>query len=300
MTAPHALTPRLALLLSLPPLLWAGNAVVGKLLVPAVPPALLNLLRWSLALALLLPLTQQLWRERGLLTQHWRWLAGTGLLGMGLYNALLYRALHSSDPLNVTLIAASLPLSMLLVGLLAFGVRPTLRQGLGALLSLLGVAVVISQGEWQRLRQVAFVQGDVLMLLANLAWALYSWLLARAPKGLAHWNWADLLAAQALFGLVFAGLGSLAEQAAGAPTVQWSGTLLLGLLYIAVGPSLIAYRCWGLGVREAGPALTGFFINLTPLFAALLSAALIGSMPRAFHALAFALIAAGILVSSRR
>ncbi|WP_374433830.1 DMT family transporter [Inhella sp.] len=300
MTAPHALTPRLALLLSLPPLLWAGNAVVGKLLVPAMPPALLNLLRWSLALTLLLPLTQQLWRERSLLAQHWRWLAGTGLLGMGLYNALLYRALHSSGPLNVTLIAASLPLSMLLVGLLAFGVRPTLRQGLGALLSLLGVAVVISQGEWQRLHQVAFVQGDVLMLLANLAWALYSWLLARAPKGLAHWNWADLLAAQALFGLVFAGLGSVAEQAAGAPPVQWSGTVLLGLLYIAVGPSLIAYRCWGLGVREAGPNLTGFFINLTPLFAALLSAALIGSMPRAFHALAFALIAAGILVSSRR
>ncbi len=300
MTAPHALTPRLTLLLSLPPLLWAGNAVVGKLLVPAVPPVLLNTLRWSLALALLLPMTRSLWRERGLLLRHWRWLAGTGLLGMGLYNALLYQSLHSSGPLNVTLLAASLPLSMLLVGLLAFGVRPTGRQALGAVLSLLGVAVVISQGEWQRLRQIAFVQGDLLMLLANLAWALYSWLLARAPKELAHWSWADLLAAQALFGLGFALLSSLAEQVAGAPPVQWSGTLLLGLVYIAIGPSLIAYRCWGLGVREAGPALTGFFINLTPLFAALLSAALIGSMPQAFHALAFALIAAGILVSSRR
>ncbi|MFO1251706.1 MAG: DMT family transporter [Inhella sp.] len=300
MTSPHALTPRLALLLSLPPLLWAGNAVVGKLLVPAVPPALLNLLRWSLALTLLLPLTQHLWRERCLLAQHWRWLAGTGLLGMGLYNALLYRALHSSGPLNVTLTGRQPAAFHAVGGPAGLGVRPTGHQALGAVLSLLGVAVVISQGEWQRLRQVAFVQGDVLMLLANLAWALYSWLLARAPKELTHWSWADLLAAQALFGLGFALLSSLAEQVAGAPPVQWSGTLLLGLLYIAVGPSLIAYRCWGLGVREAGPALTGFFINLTPLFAALLSAALIGSTPRAFHALAFALIAAGILVSSRR
>jgi len=300
MSTSHALTPRLALLLSLPPLLWAGNAVVGTVLAPAVPPVLLNTLRWSLALVLLLPLTQHLWRDRRLLLSQWRWLAGAGLLGMGLYNALLYQALHSSGPLNVTLIAASLPLSMLLVGLLAFGVRPTLPQGLGALLSLLGVAVVISQGDWQRLRQVTFVQGDVLMLLANLAWALYSWLLARAPKALAHWSWADLLAGQALFGLAFAGLCSLGEQALGAAPVQWSATLGLGLLYIAIGPSLIAYRCWGLGVRDAGPALTGFFINLTPLFAALLSLVLIGSKPRGFHALAFVLIAAGILVSSRR
>jgi drug/metabolite transporter (DMT)-like permease len=261
---------------------------------------LLNAFRWSLALLLLLPLTECLWRERARVRQHWRWFAATGLLGMGLYNAMLYRALHSSSALNVTLIAASLPLSMLLVGLLVYGQRPRALQGLGALLSLAGVAVVISQGDWQRLRDIAFVQGDVLMLIANLAWAMYSWLLARTPAALAHWNWADLLAAQALFGLALAWPASLLEQAQGATPLQWGAPLLLGLAYIAIGPSLIAYRCWGRGVAEAGPAVTGFFINLTPLFAALLGSALIGAYPEAFHALAFVLIAAGILVSSRR
>ena len=68
----------------------------------------------------------------------------------------------------------------------------------------------------------------------------------------------------------------------------------------AVGPSLVAYRLWGLGVAAAGPAVAAFFGNLTPLFAALLSAALLGEWPRPFHGLAFALIGAGILVSSRQ
>ena len=296
----HApLTPRLVLLLSLPPLLWAGNAVVGKWLVPLAPPVLLNALRWSLALLLLLPLTQCLWPERALLHRHGRWFAATGLLGMGAYNAMLYSALHSSSALNVTLIAASLPLSMLLVGRVIYGVRPRATQGLGALLSLAGVAVVVSQGDWQRLRDIAFVQGDVLMLIANLAWALYSWLLARMPAPLAHWNWADLLAAQALFGLALAWPASLIEQLHGTPPLHWSAPLLSALAYIAVGPSLIAYRCWGHAVAETGPAVTGFFMNLTPLFAALLGSTLIGTHPEAFHGLAFVLIAAGILVSSR-
>jgi drug/metabolite transporter (DMT)-like permease len=72
------------------------------------------------------------------------------------------------------------------------------------------------------------------------------------------------------------------------------------LLYVAIGPSVIAYRCWGLGVVRAGPALAAFFANLTPVFAAMLSAALLGEAPRWYHAAAFALIVGGIVVSSRR
>ena len=63
---------------------------------------------------------------------------------------------------------------------------------------------------------------------------------------------------------------------------------------------MLAYRCWGVGVQRAGPAAAGFFINLTPLFAGVLSAAFLGDTPKAFHAVAFALIVGGIVVSSRR
>ena len=82
--------------------------------------------------------------------------------------------------------------------------------------------------------------------------------------------------------------------------VRWSPWLVAALLYVAIGPSVIAYRCWGLGVAAAGPATPAFFANLTPLFAAMLSAALLGEPPQRYHALAFALIVAGIVVSSPR
>ena len=74
--------------------------------------------------------------------------------------------------------------------------------------------------------------------------------------------------------------------------------LAAALAYIAVGPALLAYRAWGAGVSRAGPAVAGFFANLTPLFTALLSAAFLGEMPHLFHVMAFALIVGGILVTA--
>ncbi len=299
------LTPRLALLLTLPPLMWAGNAVVGRVMVGNISPLALNALRWGLAALLLLPWAWRVMLQPQVLLQRWRYLALCGLLGMGCYNALQYQALHSSSPLNVTLIAASLPVWMLGMGALVFGVRPRRQQLWGAALSLCGVALVICRGQLHALAQVQFVSGDLLMLLAIISWALYSWLLARpsaSMRGAArpNWDWAEALMAQLLFGLVFAGGMAGLEQVAWQPQpIQWGPGLAMALLYVALGPSLLAYRCWGLGVTSAGPAIAAFFANLSPVFAALMSAALLGEWPHWYHGAAFALIVAGIWLSSR-
>lgn len=300
------LTPRLTLLLTLPPLLWAGNAVVGRLMVDSVPPLALNALRWGLAVLLLLPFARRLLANPGPLLQRWRYFALAGFFGIGCYNALQYQALHSSSVLNVTLIAASMPVWMLAVGAALYRVRPTRQQLLGAALSLLGVAFVISRGHLSALAQVQFVVGDLLMLLAIFCWSLYSWLLARPPasmQGSARpaWDWAELLMAQLLFGLLFAGsMAGLEQLTASVQSINWGPGLALALIYVAVGPSLIAYRCWGLGVAEAGPAMAAFFGNLTPVFAALMSAAMLGEWPQWYHGVAFLLIGAGIVVSAVR
>jgi drug/metabolite transporter (DMT)-like permease len=300
------LTPRLTLLLTLPPLLWAGNAVVGRLMVDSVPPLALNALRWGLAVLLLLPFARRLLANPGPLLQRWRYFALAGFLGIGCYNALQYQALHSSSVLNVTLIAASLPVWMLAVGAALYRVRPTRQQLLGAALSLLGVAFVIARGHLSALAQVQFVIGDLLMLLAIFCWSLYSWLLARPPasmQGSARpaWDWAELLMAQLVFGLLFAGsMAGLEQLTPSVQAIHWGPGLALALIYVAVGPSLIAYRCWGLGVAEAGPAMAAFFGNLTPVFAALMSAAMLGEWPQWYHGVAFLLIGAGIVVSAAR
>ena len=80
-----------------------------------------------------------------------------------------------------------------------------------------------------------------------------------------------------------------------------SGPVLLAVVaFLGIGPSVLAYRCWGAGVAAVGPAVASFFANLTPLFAALMSAVLLGAPPQGFHAVAFGFIVAGIWLSSRR
>ena len=298
-----ALTPRIAFMLTLPPLLWAGNAVVGRALVGSVPPLALNAMRWWLALALLLPLGWRALREPGAIAARWKHLALLGLVGVGSYNALQYLAVQTSTPLNVTLIAASAPVWMLLTGLLFYGERPGARQIAGAVLSLAGVALVLSRGSLETLRQVTLVPGDLLMLLAIALWSVYSWMLARPPESMRGeqrpaWNWAEFLLVQVLFGTAWATLGAGAEAQLSPAAIAWSPGVVAALVYVAVGPSLIAYRAWGLGVSTVGPAIAAFFSNLTPVFAGVLSAALLGEAPSWYHGAAFALIAAGIVVSS--
>ncbi len=296
------LSPTAVLLLTLPPLLWAGNAVVGRMVSELVSPMTLNLLRWALAFILLLPLAGAVLRPSSLLWPNWRRFALLGLLSVGGYNALLYLALNTTSPLNVTLVGASMPVWMLLIGRLFFDVAISRRQLVGAALSIIGVLVVLSRGQLEVLAQVRLVPGDLYMLAASAAWAYYSWMLARPttePPSIRS-NWSAFLLGQIAFGLAWSALFSGGEWALGKGHIQWSWPLAAALVFIAVGPALIAYRAWGAGVARAGPAAAGFFSNLTPLFTALLSTAFLGESPRLYHVLAFALIVGGIVVSSRR
>ncbi len=302
------LTPRLVLMLATPPAMWATNAVVGRMAIGSIDPLLLNALRWVVAFVLLLPLG---WAAigtraaRAQIAERWPYLLVLGVIGVGAYNALQYMALRTSTPLNVTLIASSSPVWAMVVGAVGYKVHPTRLQLIGALLSLAGVALVMSRGNPAALADIHFVQGDLLMLVAIIGWSLYSWMLAKPPahmQGAArpNWNWAQFLVAQAIFGVS----GAVATAVVGdmiapsAPT-QWSWQLVATILFVAIGPSIIAYRLWGLAVAEAGPAMASIFYNLTPLFAAVLSAAVIGEGPQPFHGIAFGLIVAGIAVSSR-
>ncbi len=312
------LNARTLLCLTLPPLLWAGNAVVGRMTVPLVPPLLLNALRWGIALLVLLALG---WRalagaqDRAAVRARWPYFALLGLLGVGAYNALQYLALTTSTPINVTLIAASMPLWMLSVGALFYGERPRRQQVLAAVLSLAGVATVLTRGHWAALGDLHFVRGDLYMLVAAAAWAGYSWMLARPPAHMLGaqrpgvtqadgrrrpWNWAEFLLVQALFGVLWAGGAAGVESTLSTQVPHWSPGVLAALAYVVIGPSLVAYALWGQAVAVAGPTTASIFVNLTPLFAALLSTVMIGEAPQPFHAAAFGLIVAGIAVSSRR
>ena len=299
------LTFRTAAMLTLAPLLWAGNAIVGRLVHDLISPFTLNLVRWCLAFVVLLPLAAHVLRKNSAMWQCWKQYAVLGILGIGSYNALLYLALKTSSPLNVTLVGSSMPIWMLLIGRIWFGTRISRSQALGAVLSILGVAVVLSRGDLHQLLTLQLVPGDWFILLATIVWSLYSWLLARSAHSMPNQaevrgNWAAFLMAQLIFGIAWSALLAGGEIATGEWVLVPSWTLAVAMVFIVIGPAICAYRFWGEGVRQAGPATAGFFANLIPLFTALLSIPILGQLPQLYHGLAFVLIVGGIVVSSRR
>lgn len=294
------ISPSTAALLSIAPLMWAGNAIVGRLVHQMVPPISLNFLRWAIAFLILLPFGWKIFRPGSGLWKNRKRFALLGLLGIGLYNALQYMALQTSSPINVTLVAAGMPVWMLLVGGLFFGLKVKRQQILGAMLSIAGVLLVLSRGDMGQLLAFKLVAGDIFMIFATIAWSFYSWLLTQAKDPPAIRNeWQAFLLAQIAFGLIWSSLFAAGEWTLSSAHIIWSWPLGAALLFVAVGPAIIAFRCWGAGVQRAGPSVAGFFSNLTPLFAALMSSAFLGELPHLYHVLAFALIVAGIVVSSR-
>ncbi len=299
-TVPH-LTPQTIAMLLVPPFFWAGNVVLGRIIQDLCPPVTLNFLRWFAAFLIVLPLAWRVLLPSSVLWSHWRRYALIGFLGVGTYNSFQYLALQTSSPLNITLVASSTPVFMLGLGAVFFGQQVRRRQWLGALLSILGVLTVLTRGDVHNLLGVRWVLGDLFIVLATLEWAWYSWLLAQAkdPPALRS-DWAAFLMAQLVFGLLWSGLFAGIEWSQPHVDIVWGWPLAVAILAIAIGPAVLAYRFWGLGVQRVGPGVAGFFANLTPLFAAIMSALVLGDAPRLYHAGAFALIVGGIVVSSRR
>jgi drug/metabolite transporter (DMT)-like permease len=223
------------------------------------------------------------------------------LLGIGLYNTLQYLALRTSSPINVTLVAASMPVWMVLIGWMFFRTPISRRQIVGAVLSIGGVLIVLSRGELRYLLALRMVPGDILMIIAAIMWSFYSWLLTlpKDPVEIRS-DWAAFLLAQVAFGVAWSALFAAGEWSAGPQHIEWGWPLAAALAFVAICPAIIALRCWGIGVQRVGPTIAGFFSNLTPLFAAVMSSAFLGELPHLYHGVAFALIVGGIVISSRR
>ena len=282
-------------------LMWAGNAIVGKILVQSSSPVLLNTIRWGVTALILLPFA---WRVFGFTSPLWqssKRFALLSLLGVGSYNVLLYLALKSSTPINVTLIGASMPIWAIVIGALFYKEQPNIKQIIGALISLIGVTVVIVRGELERLIEIEFVAGDLLMVLATILWGAYSWMLSHPKESTERtWPWSYFLLAQVGFGFCWSLGFAVTEWQLQYSYFTWSWSTVFMIIYVIIGPSLIAYRCWGLGVSGAGATVATFFTNLIPLFTAILSTLLLQKPPELFQGVAFALILAGIYLSIQK
>jgi drug/metabolite transporter (DMT)-like permease len=291
------LTPSTAALLVLPPLFWAGNAVVGRALVGHFPPLALSFWRWALAFAILLPFASGAIRaHHGTIRQHWRVLVVVSFLGVACYNSLQYLALQTSGAVNATLIGASGPVAGLLIGAAFYQARVTGRQWIGAVISAAGVLWVIARGDFSNLLALRFAIGDLIMLVATVLWSFYTWMLRRQRPPLPM---TAFLALQIGLGALMILPLYLIEFALTGRTPDPSGSNLVALVYVAVLPSIVAYYCWDRGVARAGAVLPMYFVNLTPVFTALLATFFLAEPIGLYHLVGGALILYGIHLANR-
>ncbi|MBB2494475.1 DMT family transporter [Aquipseudomonas ullengensis] len=284
--------------LALASLFWAGNSLVARAFTGIIPPFSLAFWRWAIALLILLPLVgPSLWAHRQVLRRAgWRlWVAA--LLAITLYNVMLYTAAQSTAAINLSLVSTCLPLATFIGAGLLLGEWPARRAWVGLGLAMIGLLWLIAKGSWQVLSSLSFAQGDVLMLLAILDWALYSLLLRRWR---AHFQVPPftLLGALVLLGLLMLSPLYVWELWQGARFEPSLGNLA-AIGYTALFASVIAYQLWNIGLRELGAARTAMSNYLMPVFTALLGWVLLGEGLQDFHWVGGALIFAGLLLAGR-
>jgi drug/metabolite transporter (DMT)-like permease len=293
--AVQSLYNRPALLLSLTALFWAGNFVVGRAVAPSIPPATLACLRWMLAFLILLPFAwPYLRREMPVAIEHWKMIALLGLLGPASFNTLAYAGLAHTDALNGLVVNAAGPMFIAAAAFLIFGDRLTVFQFAGLILGLIGVLLVLTHGQPNRLAELRLNTGDVLLLSAISVWGVYTAFLRKRPA----------LSWQAFCALTFA-VGAVAniplalmEHAAG-QGFAFDVANLAAIGYVAIFPSLIAYIFYNRGVELIGAARAGMYLFLIPAFGAILAMVFLGEELRLFHLIAVMLIIAGVRIGTQ-
>jgi drug/metabolite transporter (DMT)-like permease len=292
----HWLANQPYLLLSITALCWAGNAIVGRLAAGHIPPVTLSFLRWSFAFLIILPFA---WKH---LARDWPAIRGRlgimillSITGIGAFNTLQYWALEHTQALNTLLLQSAGPLVVAVWSLLLLGVRLTLAQACGVLLSLCGVLVILLHGDLTTLKNIDFNKGDLIFIVALVIFALYSVLSLKRP------NIHPLSFVAFTFGAGAACLIPLfIWELFARPLMAIDTANLLTLFYVALFPSTLAYLCFNRGVQLIGANRAAPFFHVVPVFGTVMSIVFLGEHPQMFQFLGFALVLTGVVVASRK
>jgi drug/metabolite transporter (DMT)-like permease len=283
------------LLLVLTTLFWSGNFVLSRGMHADIPPLALSFWRWALALAIMLAFSSRIFvSQRAIVYRERRFIIIQGLLGVTGFNSLIYLAVQTTTAVNAVLINSCVPILIALCSLVLIKEPLSTRQWAGILVSLSGVALIIVGGNLNSLVELEFNRGDLLVLCAGLAWALYSVNLKRFP--------ADLHPFSYLVGIMISGLIGilpfyLVELSRGYG-LSLNAPTLITIVYVAIFPSVLAFIFWNRAVRDIGANRAGIFIHLMPVFSSIMAILFLGESIELFHLQGIGLVFAGIFLAT--
>jgi drug/metabolite transporter (DMT)-like permease len=285
------------LLLALTQLFWAAHWIVARAVVPHASPTSMAFWRWAAAIALLAPFAAPaLVREWPAIRRAWRPILFFGTCGTVAYNTLGYFGIQHSTATNALLFQSLTPGIIPLFAWLLFRERIRAATIAGLALSFAGVLAIISRLDPGVILSLQANPGD-LWLLANVAlWSIYTVCLRWKPQGMS--DLAFMLAVM-LAGMLTGLPAYLLDHAAGG-RIEPAGGVVLGILYLAVFPSILCYFMWNFGVARVGPAKAGAYLHLIPLAGAFMAVYFLGESIEKHHLAGFVLILSGVWLAQRR
>lgn len=289
----HWINRQAPFLLVLTTLIWGCNAIAARLAVGEISPMMLTAARWSICcVALWFTSRHEIAKHWRSLLPHWRYLSVMGVAGFTAFNALFYTAAHHTTAINLAIIQGTIPVLVMVGGFVFLGIRAKPLQLLGVFITLAGIAVVASRGDFSVLASLGFNIGDIWMLIASLLYAGYMLGLRRRPAVPPIVFFAAVAAVASLASLPLLAI-EIARGEYFTPTpTGWVIMLFVGLL-----PSFISQITFIQAVSLIGPARAGVYMNLTPVFGSLLAVLILGEALGLYHAVALALVLGGIWIA---
>lgn len=275
--------------------LWSGNFIIARGLNESIPPISLAFWRWVVAVIVFLPFAwKPLAASRPILKKHLPYLAITALLGITIFNTLIYFAGQTTTAINLSLISITFPIFIVIIARLVFHELFTRNKIAGIILVVTGVVLLITRGNWNLLLSIHFTIGDLWMLCAAVIFAVYSILLKHRPAGLSIWA---LQLSTFILGLVFLLPFFVWEWYVTAP-VSYDSKVVGSILYVGVFASLTAFVFWNKAIAVVGPVKAAMIYYTLPLFSGLLAHLFLGEEIGSLHLYCLVLIVAGILIAN--
>jgi drug/metabolite transporter (DMT)-like permease len=218
-------------------------------------------------------------------------------LGYCTFNILMYLAAYQTSGVNASIEQVAINILVMLGNFVLFRVRVRAVQLLGVVLTIFGVALTATHGDLLRLAQLDINFGDGLVLLACVAYAIYSITLRYRPA----LGWMSFLIGTVSGAIIAAIAFQLAL--GGGPTrfVAAVGEITpfgwLIVAYVVTLPSIVAQLLYVRGVELIGANRASLFINLIPVFGTIGSVLLLGERLESFHLIAGVLIVLGIVLA---
>lgn len=275
--------------------IWSGNFIIARGFSTRVPPVSLAFWRWFTAVAVLAPFAlPALVRHFPLVRRNLPYLAAVGFLGVTVFNTLVYIASHTTTAMNMSLISITFPVIIIVLSRFLYGERISPARAGGMVMVLCGVVLLVTRGDISILLRLSFSTGDIWMMLASTAFALYSILLRHKPADMEH---RVLQLSSFVIGLLLLLPAYLLERAS-VPAPAADLPFIMAVLYAGVCASLIAYQLWNRAVGTIGPSEAGLVYYTLPLFSGVLSLLFLGEAVTPVHLVSSLLIIGGIVAAN--